>query len=77
VPHGSVLGPLFCNVFIIDVCNVIKHSIYLLFAYIIYSNMYNMHNVIFEIFDYAQTPEYYLSLVECYTIGEVPLARLT
>jgi len=36
-----------------------------------------MHNVIFDIFYYAQTPEEYPFSVECYTIGEVPLARLT
>lgn len=36
-----------------------------------------MHNVIFEIYDYAQTPEYYPFSVECYTVGEVPLAKLT
>jgi hypothetical protein len=77
VPQESVLGPLFCNIFIIDLCNVIKHFKYLLFAYIIYNNMHIIHNVIFKICDYAQTPKYYPSLVECYTIGEVPLARLT
>jgi hypothetical protein len=70
---------LLFNIFIIDLCNVIKHSKYLLFAYtcIIYNNMPNMHNVILEIFDYVQTPEYYPFSVESYTVGEVPLARLT
>jgi hypothetical protein len=32
VPQGSVLGPLFFNVFVNDLCDSIKHSRYLLFA---------------------------------------------
>jgi hypothetical protein len=32
VPHGSVLGSLLFNIFMNDLCNVIKYSRYLLFA---------------------------------------------